>query len=59
VSVTAAQRARRASALAQGLGRLRCAHRAGGGSAPIAETPAQVVREIPAFWVYYLRAVFG
>jgi uncharacterized SAM-binding protein YcdF (DUF218 family) len=29
------------------------------GSAPIAETPALVVREIPAFWVYYLRPVFG
>ena len=28
-------------------------------SRPIAETPALVVREIPAFWVYYLRAVFG
>ncbi len=28
-------------------------------SRPIAQTPALVVREIPAFWVYYLRAVFG
>jgi vancomycin permeability regulator SanA len=25
---------------------------------PIAETPRLVLREIPAFWVYYLRAVF-
>jgi vancomycin permeability regulator SanA len=28
-------------------------------SRPIAQTPSLVVREIPAFWVYYLRAVFG
>jgi vancomycin permeability regulator SanA len=30
-----------------------------GTSAPIPQTPYSVVREIPAFWVYYLRAVFG
>ncbi len=24
---------------------------------PIAETPRLVLREIPAFWVYYLRAI--
>lgn len=30
-----------------------------GTSTPIAQTPRLVVREIPAFWVYYLRAVFG
>lgn len=28
-------------------------------SRPIAQTPQLVVREIPAFWVYYLRAVLG
>jgi vancomycin permeability regulator SanA len=26
---------------------------------PIKETPRLVAREIPAFWLYYLRAVFG
>ncbi len=30
-----------------------------GTSTPIAQTPRLVVREIPAFWVYYLGAVFG
>ena len=30
-----------------------------GTSSPIPQTPAFVVREIPAFWVYYARAVFG
>jgi uncharacterized SAM-binding protein YcdF (DUF218 family) len=29
-----------------------------GTSTPIPQTPRFVVREIPAFWVYYLRAVF-
>jgi vancomycin permeability regulator SanA len=29
------------------------------GSRPIKETPYLVAREIPAFWVYYLRAVAG
>ena len=29
-----------------------------GTSAPIPQTPYSVVREIPAFWVYYLEAVF-
>lgn len=29
------------------------------GSAPIVQTPRLVAREIPAFWVYYLRAVIG
>ena len=29
-----------------------------GSSTPIPQTPRFVVREIPAFWVYYLRAVF-
>jgi uncharacterized SAM-binding protein YcdF (DUF218 family) len=29
------------------------------GSRPIARTPELVAREIPAFWAYYLRAVFG
>lgn len=28
-------------------------------STPIKETPRLVAREIPAFWVYYLRAVFA
>jgi len=28
-------------------------------STPIKETPYLVAREIPAFWVYYLRAIFG
>lgn len=28
-------------------------------STPIKETPYLVLREVPAFWVYYLRAVFG
>ena len=28
-------------------------------SAPIPQTPRLVVREVPAFWVYYLRAVLG
>jgi uncharacterized SAM-binding protein YcdF (DUF218 family) len=28
-------------------------------SRPIAQTPQLVGREIPAFWVYYLRAVLG
>jgi vancomycin permeability regulator SanA len=27
-------------------------------SAPIKETPYLVLREVPAFWLYYLRAVF-
>lgn len=26
---------------------------------PIGETPRLVMREVPAFWVYYVRAVFG
>ena len=30
-----------------------------GTSSPIPQTPQFVVREIPAFWVYYARAVFG
>ena len=30
-----------------------------GTSTPIRETPYLVAREIPAFWVYYLRAIFG
>lgn len=30
-----------------------------GTSSPIPQTPGFVVREIPAFWVYYARAVFG
>jgi hypothetical protein len=30
-----------------------------GASAPIPETHYLVGREIPAFWLYYLRAVFG
>ena len=30
-----------------------------GTSALIRETPYLVAREIPAFWVYYLRAIFG
>lgn len=30
-----------------------------GTSSPIPQTPRFVVREIPAFWVYYLQAVFG
>ncbi len=30
-----------------------------GTSTPIKETPYLVAREVPAFWVYYLRAVFG
>lgn len=30
-----------------------------GTSAPIRETPYLVAREIPAFWVYYLRAILG
>lgn len=30
-----------------------------GTSSPIPQTPAFVVREIPAFWVYYARAVFN
>ena len=30
-----------------------------GASTPIPQTPYSVVREIPAFWVYYLRAVFS
>ena len=30
-----------------------------GTSTPIPQTPQLVAREIPAFWVYYLRAVFG
>jgi vancomycin permeability regulator SanA len=30
-----------------------------GTSSPIPQTPRFVVREIPAFWVYYLRAVFA
>ena len=30
-----------------------------GTSSPIPQTPRFVVREIPAFWVYYARAVFG
>lgn len=30
-----------------------------GTSSPIPQTPYSVVREIPAFWVYYLRAVFS
>jgi vancomycin permeability regulator SanA len=30
-----------------------------GTSTPIRETPYLVVREIPAFWVYYLRAIVG
>lgn len=29
-----------------------------GTSSPIPQTPAFVAREIPAFWLYYLRAVF-
>ncbi len=29
-----------------------------GTSSPIPQTPYSVVREIPAFWVYYLEAVF-
>ena len=29
-----------------------------GTSTPIPQTPYSVVREIPAFWVYYLEAVF-
>jgi uncharacterized SAM-binding protein YcdF (DUF218 family) len=29
-----------------------------GTSTPIPQTPTFVAREIPAFWVYYLRAVF-
>jgi vancomycin permeability regulator SanA len=28
-------------------------------SAPIKETPYLVLREVPAFWLYYLRAVLG
>ena len=28
-------------------------------SSPIPQTPGLVAREIPAFWVYYLKAVFG
>ena len=30
-----------------------------GTSTPIRETPYLVAREIPAFWLYYLRAIFG
>jgi vancomycin permeability regulator SanA len=30
-----------------------------GTSAPIPQTPRLVAREIPAFWFYYLKAVFG
>jgi vancomycin permeability regulator SanA len=30
-----------------------------GTSTPIKETPYLVAREIPAYWVYYLRAIFG
>jgi len=30
-----------------------------GTSTPIRETPYLVAREIPAFWVYYLRAILG
>jgi len=30
-----------------------------GTSTPIKETPRLVLREVPAFWVYYLRAIFG
>jgi vancomycin permeability regulator SanA len=30
-----------------------------GTSTPIPQTPTFVAREIPAFWLYYLRAVFG
>jgi vancomycin permeability regulator SanA len=30
-----------------------------GTSSPIKETPYLVAREIPAFWVYYLRAIVG
>ncbi|MCX6372879.1 MAG: YdcF family protein [Actinobacteria bacterium] len=30
-----------------------------GTSTPIKETPYLVAREVPAFWVYYLRAIFG
>jgi len=30
-----------------------------GTSAPISQTPRLVAREIPAFWFYYLKAVFG
>jgi vancomycin permeability regulator SanA len=30
-----------------------------GTSTPIAQTPALALREVPAFWVYYLRAIFG
>ena len=30
-----------------------------GTSTPIKETPYLVAREVPAFWVYYLRALFG
>jgi len=30
-----------------------------GTSTPIKETPYLVAREIPAFWVYYLRAILG
>lgn len=28
-------------------------------SSPIQQTPRLVAREVPAFWVYYLKAVFG
>ena len=28
-------------------------------STPIKQTPYLVAREVPAFWVYYLRALFG
>ncbi len=28
-------------------------------SRPIARTPLFVLREVPAFWVYWLRAVFS
>ena len=30
-----------------------------GTSSPIPQTPYSVAREIPAFWVYYLRAVLS
>ena len=30
-----------------------------GTSTPIPQTPALALREVPAFWVYYLRAIFG